>query len=476
MKRFMKFMLAFVLTVMCLIPSVGAVKNDEGTGTIKITGAKAEEYSIYQILKLDSYANIDGEEGLGEDDGYVYTTGASADWDAFVKSDDIKGKYLNIDDENYVTWVKDADVVEFSELALKYAKDHGITPTATQKSNGNEVTFTGLNYGYYLVDSSLGALCALDTTRPDVTIAEKNSEPTVSKTVLDNDGKYKDSNTAFIGETVYFEAKVTTSTGTETLVLTDVLSNGLTLNGESVVAKYNDTTLVKGTDYTITTEEHKFVLTFEPEYVLGLEANSVIVVTYNAELNENAVVGSTGNTNEVTLSYGGHSSVKSTTTTYTYGFDIVKTDKDANVLVGAQFRLYDAEKGGNEICLEYVQAENYYRVNHGATSCALIDGTNSGHITIKGLEAKTYYLEETLNPDGYAKLLNREKIEITGDNYAQVENNKWVTGGLRVINYKGSLLPDTGGIGTALFITLGSFMVVLFGILLVAKVRMSKEN
>ena len=106
-----------------------------------------------------------------------------------------------------------------------------------------------------------------------------------------------------------------------------------------------------------------------------------------------------------------------------------------------------------------------------------MDGTNTGVIRIEGLDAKTYYVEETLNPDGYTKLLTRKEITITDDNnYAVVNNNKWGSGGLKIENVKGNLLPETGGIGTVLFITLGSLMVVLFGGLLVVKARMSKDN
>lgn len=43
--------------------------------------------------------------------------------------------------------------------------------------------FDNLDLGYYLVDSTLGTLCSLDTTNPDVTIEEKNAVPTNEKEV-----------------------------------------------------------------------------------------------------------------------------------------------------------------------------------------------------------------------------------------------------------------------------------------------------
>ena len=66
------------------------------------------------------------------------------------------------------------------------------------------------------------------------------------------------------------------------------------------------------------------------------------------------------------------------------------------------------------------------------------------------------------------------KITLTGNNTAKVETNKYKEGGLQVINLTGSELPHTGGMGTVLFILIGSLMVLGFGVLLVTKLRMSK--
>ena len=56
------------------------------------------------------------------------------------------------------------------------------------------------------------------------------------------------------------------------------------------------------------------------------------------------------------------------------------------------------------------------------------------------------------------------------------DNITYKTGGVHVINTKGDLLPSTGGIGTTLFVVIGSLMVTLFGLLLVTKYRMSKMD
>ena len=43
-------------------------------------------------------------------------------------------------------------------------------------------------------------------------------------------------------------------------------------------------------------------------------------------------------------------------------------------------------------------------------------------------------------------------------------------------NNKGTVLPETGGIGTTLFITLGALAVIGTGLFLVTNKRISKEN
>ena len=74
--------------------------------------------------------------------------------------------------------------------------------------------------GYYLVDSSAGALCNVNTTRPNVEINEKNGTPTVEKKVSNTaNGNYSDHNSANIGDTVYFQTSITAQPGAQNYVL-----------------------------------------------------------------------------------------------------------------------------------------------------------------------------------------------------------------------------------------------------------------
>lgn len=478
MKKLFNLLVAFVLLV-----GIAPVFADT-TGKITITNAaNGKEYKVYEILHLESYDNAKK--------AYAYK--ATSAWESFVKSNDIKGVYLNVDAQGYVTWVENADVKAFAEIALKYAKDNTIVSTATKTATADgNLVFDNLDLGYYLVDSSMGALCGLTTTKPEASIKEKNTIPTITKEVKeDSSNQYGETNTAQIGDVIDFKTTIYAKKGAENYKLIDNMTAGLTLDPTSIVVTAGDKTLVSGTDYDLTTETNGFTITFKKSYLDTITENTEIVVTYKATLNENAVVGNItdktygkGNDNQTVLKYGdNHETEYDQTRTYTFSFDLVKTDKQNIQLEGAEFILLDKEK--NVIQVVKVEGkDNTYRV-------ALPNETGvnivAGHVTIEGLDEDTYYLREVKQPDGYNKLATDVTVVMTKtNNSATTETTteivdgktittiKYVSGGVQVINYNGTELPSTGGFGTFIFVLMGTLTVLACGILLVTKFRMSK--
>lgn len=186
------------------------------------------------------------------------------------------------------------------------------------------------------------------------------------------------------------------------------------------------------------------------------------------------------NTNETKLVYGeGSETTWDKTETFTYQFDLVKTKTDKTVLDGAEFKLYDAKTGGNEIAL-IDESNGVYRVATAAEKAAegFVSATiKAGKVTIKGLDSGTYYLEETKAPAGYNVLAERVEVKIDHANLtATVEGDTYVSGGVQVINQTGAELPSTGGIGTTIFYVVGGLLVVAAGVLLVTRKRMSKSE
>ncbi len=481
------------------------------TGTITINNVGAEaKYELYKLLDLESYNTDSG--------AYSYTVNAA--WAGFFNknADPATGalNYVAIDDSGYVTWksdVAESQAAEFAKLALKYAQDHGIDPVQSSENEGefvittgeNGVTsgkFSGLELGYYLVDSDMGALCGLTTTNPDASINAKNGAPTLDKQVQeDSTMQWADSNSADIGQIVYFRVTINVHAGAQNYVLHDKMAEGLTFDKVTQVDHVipgtagGTETATAGTDYTVKTDAAlpendgcTLEIAFSEEFCNNLSTNDKVVVYYQAMLNRDAVINGAGNPNIAWLTYGeGHKTNEDTTITYTYKIDIVKTDSQNILLDGASFKIYDAATGGNEVAvvplLENDEATPvldddgkpiYRRARADETGVNIV--VTDGKITVIGFDNGTYYLEETEAPDGYNKLNTRQGFTISDSNLDAIFNGDiYSTGsGVHVVNKTGSMLPETGGFGTTLFIVIGSVLVLGTGVLLVTKKRMSK--
>lgn len=444
---------ALMVFAMTVTPAFAAHGTNSNSGSITIDNAEdGHTYSAYQVLVLESYNT----------DANAYSYKAANGWGDWLKT---QTKYVNVDADGYVTWVQNADAAAFAKAALAHAEANKIAPTATQTAASRTVTFSNLNLGYYLVDTTLGTLCSLDTTVPNATMHEKNEVPSQEKEVQeDSDGSWGDKNTAEIGDTVNFRTTIQVKPGAESYVLHDVMTEGLTLDPDSVtVANLN-----KGTDYTVATgtaDGCTFEVTFSQTYLDSVTADTKLTVTYNAVLNEDAKIYTDAETNKTWLDYGDDTNTKSTppseTKTYTFKVDVVKTDEDNKVLDGAQFKLYDAKTGGNEIALVQESAGVYRLAKDGETGVGYIT-TVDGQLEIKGFDANTnYYLEETKAPDGYHKLPARVEIAVREANLeASVSNDTWQSGGVHIVNKTGDLLPGTGGMGTTIFYVVGGAIVI----------------
>lgn len=473
-----------LLLALALILALSVTAFAEGeTGSITINDAVVgQTYTIYQILDLESYN--------ASANAYAYK--ATTAWNTFINSDAIKGTYVEVDAQGYVTWKDSADAAAFAKAAQKYAKDNSIANQGSVTATTTTVSFTGLDLGYYLVDTTLGTLCSLDTTNPDVTMEEKNEVPANVKTVEeDSTGKYGEKNDADIGQTVNFKSTITAQAGAENYVFHDTMSAGLTYTGVTGIT-LNGTT-VDASNYTVTapaTDEDTFDVTFTQAFCDTLKANDQIVISYTATLNENAVIAGNGNPNESKLSYGDKgdeshtpsgTTPPSTTKTYTWDVDVFKytmNGETETALAGATFTLSKNADGSNPIALVSA-GNNVYRVakTGGTGTVTEITTDATGKFTIQGLDADTYYLTETAAPAGYNKLAGPVTIVI-GENGVVNGTTEAPQGvdEVKVLNQSGTELPSTGGMGTTIFYVLGSVLLVGAAVLLITKKRMSAEK
>ena len=475
LKKLAGMLLAMIMVLSMSTVAFAAQGTNDDSGSITINDAeKGHTYNAYQVLVLESYNTAVG----------AYSYKANSDWADWLKS---QTQYVSIDAQGYVTWVEKADAAAFAKAALAHAKEASIAPDAIKTADSTTVAFTGLNLGYYLVDTTLGTLCSLDTTKPDATMNEKNEVPSQTKDVQeDSDSSWGNKNTAEIGDTVNYRTTISAKKGAQGYVLHDVMSAGLTLNENSVMVAG----LTKGQDadsgdyHVVTTglsDRCTFEVVFHQSYLDTITANTNIVVTYSAVVNENAEVSPSDNPNETKLEYGEASNPEdkftppSETKTYTFKVDVVKTDDKKKVLDGAQFELYDAKTGGHEIALVKVKDGVYRLAKDGETGVDYIT-TVKGQLEINGFDANTkYYLEETKAPDGYNKLAERVEIAVKEANLeASVSNGVWQNGGVHIVNKAGDLLPTTGGMGTTILYIIGGVLVIGAGAVLIIRRRTRK--
>ncbi|MBQ7001610.1 MAG: SpaH/EbpB family LPXTG-anchored major pilin [Oscillospiraceae bacterium] len=498
----MKKLISLLLALMMVL-SLATVAFAAGeTGSITINGISEDTtYEIYKLMDLESFSK-----------GAAYSYKVNSEWNAFFTTGAGKD-YVTFDTANYVTWVASEDdttVAAFAQKALDYAKTNGIAPVKSSKNTGEFVItgtsgkFSNLELGWYLVDSTAGALCGLTTTDADAVINAKNKVPTVDKQVQEDlTGMWGDVNTADIGQIVNFMSIIHVQSGAENYVLHDTMSDGLTFEHNTVsgrgvteIKHVNslgvETVLTEGSDYTVSTScsDHSscdFVVTFKADFVKTLKPNDRLLVYYNAMLNRYAVIEEDGNENKTQLEYGeNHFTTEDKTTTYTFSIDIVKTDSSNKLIDGAKFKIYDAATDGNEVAVvPLLAADNstpvldangnpmYRRARTDETGVEI--EVKDGKVTVVGFDNGVYYLQETEAPAGYNKLTARQQFTIADANLDSVfTDGIYSTGsGVHVVNKTGTMLPETGATGTAMFIAFGMFVMLTTGVLLVTKKRMS---
>lgn len=504
--KLIKKIVAIMFAFMMVVSMSCNVKADEGTsstkkGTITINNAiPGQTYKIYKILELESYNPTTKN--------YAYKV--TPEWKSFVENEG--QTYLTkVDGTDYVNWVGDstndgAHVKEFAEKAIAYVKKENSpvkkytskdATAASAEQATTTVTFENLPLGYYLVESSVGTLCSLDTTNTDAIIREKNGVPSVDKKVSSTEtGNYDTSNTASIGDTVYFKTTITAQPGAQNYVLHDKMDAGLTFNEDSVKVNLrkkgtsNDQNLTKETHYNVeTTNLHNtdpkctFHIEFTPKLCESLKADDTITVTYSATLNENAVIAGEGNKNETWLKYGENNNLETThptTDTKTFEmhvFKFYKDKKNSDKETGLADAVFTLKKVGKTNTINFVKETpdeingDIYRVaKTGETgTVTTITSPDSGKFTIKGLSAGTYKLEETKQPAGYNKLSGPVTVVIDMDGKVTVGGTEVTQ--VDVENKTGTVLPSTGGAGTTMIYLIGGALVLGSGVVLVTKRR-----
>lgn len=485
-------MVLFVLFTSA-IPTMaqGEKAQTEGpTGTITYHTGKQDvngvEFKVYRIMD----ATTATEQG-GSNDLVAYTF--NTDFKAFLESEILKdgqltGETSELKAQEYLN--KNVTKPEFQSSLKNEITTKQIVPVLTFPGVTGTTSYTcnNLPYGYYVIIPSNDTVSLSFATlySPTLDVYSKGLKPGVDKTIDDN----KDKDSAQIGDEVNFTVKSTVPnmTGFDkyTFKLVDTLSEGLTFVNRTISVQVGDKTLADG-DIIVTKPDasNGNVLTIEIKDFIKYkdQANKEIIFKYSAILNEKAIIDGSGNTNTANVQYGNNpdkleESSKDVVTVYTHTLTINKKDDgtEAKPLAGAEFQIFKKTPEGQKgEIVKFIKDpdpknEGTYRVATKAeidANTATVEDTvvspTSGIIVINGLDAASYLIYETKAPDGYNKLKQPIEVTITTKTTSDGQNVTVEGNTVDVVNKRGTLLPETGGMGTLMFTIVG-----VVGILAVA--------
>ena len=524
-KKLAALALALSMVLSLAIPAAAAEITISVVDSASGAPVKGHTYEVYQIFVGDV-----------AEDGQTLSNAA------FGKNYAPAGKDVTAAMEELAAMTGEAAAAYLVEN--KTGEEFGIL----NDGNGHKLTAPT---GYYLIIDVTEKLPENETRSAYILQALENVEikskhttgPVVEKKIDDeNDSttaedaiEWQDSADHDIGDLIDFKITTTLPASFTLFVdnkkpypytLHDTEEAGLTFQPDTVVVKIGETTLTKGTDYTVvspTTDGHTFDIVFaDLTKVAGAEAGAQIVVTYKSLLNEGAVLGNQGNVNEVFGEYknfyddeGPNYTPKDYVIAFTYKVNVDKihqTGKDENnnpiygELTGADFTLYKEVTNAQTVGAKTGKAikEELAKTNPSIKADALDDdtyyivaGVKSGAATgstfsFNGVDDGNYVLVETTIPDGYNAW---DSVAFT---IAAGHNDTWngeerttiltsLTGGdlvsgefkdtgiidTDIENKAGTELPETGGMGTTLFYIFGAILMVGAAVLLVTKRRMN---
>lgn len=466
MRKLFTVLLALAMTLALAVPAFAA-----DTGSITITNPQGDHtYTAYKIFDV-TYSGDNYSYTISDNAAAFTTVKAYADEAA---NDLTLTAVANTNKYNVST----GDSFSAASFAQYLKTKVGSLGTGTKfAADGTTMKAAGLELGYYFVDGTSGTVCELATAK-DIQIRDKNEAPQIEKSVDDTD------RTVEVGQklTYTITGKVPSTKGyTEyTYQVTDTMSEGLTFN-KDVKVTIGGTAV---TDAAITYNDNGFVASINMmNYQEQIDAP--VVITYTATVNEKAIQ-SNKETNTATLKYSNDPANKdsfkeSSVEVEVFSFNIVinkyAADNESTKLEGAKFVLKNAE---GKYYKYDANAKVVTWVVGKADATEVITGAD-GAARFDGLQAGTYYLEETVAPAGYNQLIKDITIVLKEDGSATIDDaastpeaDRSLTAG--VANSTGTMLPETGGIGTVIFVALGALAVICAGVFLVTNKRMSKES
>ena len=484
-------------------------KNHESTGTVELTkvqqdGSTPLKGVTFELFKLNNDSTWEIVSHTPNNSGTTDPLTLITDANGKIKLQNLPSGLNGTQYKLVEISAPNGYIVNKTPLYFKVNTDNTITWNSTTGE-----TYTNKNEGVLDAVQKVG-----DSTTLQIKL--RNERPSLNKKVFNNEINFSDATNVSanwkqneeyrLDDTITYSliAYVPHNVSEITYEINDIPGSGINdsqdwndytvtyaADENSLIDGSADTKLTLNTDYSLVSASEagkglgfKLSLT-----VAGKTATKgkFIQIVYKAHMNANAKIADDGNGNTATLTYSkfigggtGDYTITDEARVFTYQYQITKRkDTDTGDLIpGVQFELLNASK--NNMSVIALTNPGVYRLAlAGETGSTTLTTANDGTILIKGLENGTYYLKETKTINGYNLLSEPFKIDLS-----VTETTNWTSGtgftttgkvvktygstGYNVtdakgtstiINKKGFVLPQTGGMGYLLFCTVGILLI-----------------
>ena len=459
-------MMAFALTA----ATAFAAAPEKGTITVTNT-KKGQTYTLYKLFDAQITFKDDGTQRAI---AYTLPEGKSLEGNTWFEVD--AQEFVVAKEGVEEDWAKDAD-------AIAWAKEFGtkVGDGQTASADDEEVKFENLDFGYYFVDSTLGAFISVTSDNADGEVVDKNELPTITKVItavsagtVDSEGKNA---IAEMGATVSYKITVGAQPGAENYVVTDTVPDGITVTEADVT--------VDGA--TVTVDGQTITVTFNKATLDAITTATDLEITYDGVVNGNAVIGEEGNANSAVLTWGhdndDNESEAEVTTVYTAQISIKKVEKEATTEPSTvESTSSDTEANGTPLAgagFVIKMGDKFYKYADGVVSWVdseddateKFSGEDGAVEAFVGLADGTYTLVEKTVPAGFSKMAE-QTVTIASDDYTDANLKQSAT----VENMAGVSLPETGALGTTIFYIIGVLSILGAGVFMVTNKRIAKEE
>lgn len=411
-------------------------------------------------------------------DVYAYPKNSTSEGTVTLHKEDTTGNSLQgvefmLEKQNDNTWAAEGNNqttnasgdIQYTNLSWGTYRLTEVSAPEGYIVDDRPITFTIGQDGEITCTDTRTTTVSTETDASGLTITLKNEDPGHTKTATTDVTK------AGVGSTVSYELTADIPLlikDMKTFTLTDA-PDYLKVDTSTIVVEADGTTLTSG--YTVTNSGNGFVLSFTPAD-LASYAGKDVVITYDATVLEGAATTGVAE-NTVTFKYSDKITTDSTheedqeEKVYNFTIDITKykdSIADANKIGGVEFELYSDATLTEKITVS--GSNGVYTVDPDGK--ATLTTASNGGLTVKGLDAGTYYLKETKTIEGYNLLSGAVEINLNvsvtenadGSVTYKVGNVALADNSVdqNIVNKAGFTLPKTGGLGTLMFILIGGVL------------------